>query len=856
MSEQSTDHKGNLLNPQATGNFLVNRFNDQYLYEVNRSTFDQLGSDTLFQRHFAKRFAREDHLHVVVGSDSGLLIRFIHERGIPPGSRFIFVEPEPLVAVIEKQLADIDWSEQVRLLPPDKWTELAEEFSFQDYAFLGNYHLVQSLGAMDAYLPDYRAIYRDVNAEVEAFTWQVQFRLGNEVFVQKQIENLVDNHTPAIHLKDTFRGQTAVLLGGGPSLDDMVPWIKANRDNLIVIAVSRIARRLLIDDLQPDIVVSIDPHPVSFDVSKEMLRFDPARVLLIHSFHITPLLLAQWPGQAAYLGPRFPWTTKRNTDNLGAAGPNVTNTALGLAIDMGFQRIILGGVDLCYTKSGETYASGSNEREVGPFLGSVGVQVETNGGWMADTRHSFASSVSIMGTQAAAAKELGCTLVNPAPGAAKIPHVEHQLIDSIEIDAQEHPPHKVLFNALPENNREYRVHWLNTLGKELAHVNGRLRKIKQLALDGIDCNDGLWGRNGKTADFKYKKRMDKIEKRLDREFKDISPLVKQFGQRVFLRLLRPDRSKEWSDEEIEFWGRAYYESYRDSTDALLRLVTQQQQLLASRKDEEADSPAFNKLLEHWQQHEQPGRTNVWRKQHASRVGALDEQTRQGFAKLQAEFNAILDKRDTEHLERCRGEFSLSTVRSKLSILLLNEEHEELASVIQGLEDQTDKSLEAYELYYLARGYQAELQDNPEEAMLAYQHVTDSALQAINEDGEQRPVNPRLEDTLKRMSGIALRANDVDNALLILDSLSALAPIFEPQYAELLRLTGNTQAALDVYTDYLHKVPLDYAVMLKLGRIYQDMGIEESARWAYSYVLEQDPDNKSAGALLEQLGAKS
>ena len=113
-------------------------------------------------------------------------------------------------------------------------------------------------------------------------------------------------------------------------------------------------------------------------------------------------------------------------------------------------------------------------------------------------------------------------------------------------------------------------------------------------------------------------------------------------------------------------------------------------------------------------------------------------------------------------------------------------------------------------------------------------------------------NPRLEDALRRMSYIFLSADDYQNALLIMDSLAAISSAHEPMYADLLRLTGDYQKSLDVYTDYLKRAPQDLLVMIKLGKLYRQLGVDDSARWVFSHVIEQDPANKIARQQLAEL----
>lgn len=834
----------------TTFQFISNAFADEVIYDINRDAFDKVGSDVQFDRHYGTLFEQEDYLFIVIGTDSGLLANWILQKELPIGSRFIFVEPKEVLEVVEPRIQKLEeLSDHVKLVAADKWMNLVDSFQFQDYAYLDNIKVVQSFGALDAFLAEYRSINWDIQNEVKNYTWQIEFQLGSQAFVKRQVENIADNRDRAICLKDAFAGQTAVLLGGGPSLDEVIPWVKEHRNNLTVVAVSRICRRLLQADLQPDIVVSIDPHPVSFDVSKEMLYFDH-KTLLIHSFHVSPLLLAQWHGPSVYFGERLPWKSKSNGENLPNQGPTVTNTALAMSVHLGFKQIILGGVDLCYDRAGNTHASGSNERKAGPLLGNVGVQVETNGGWMADTRHSFASAVEIMGGQAEKALEKDCRIINPAPGAAVIPNVEHILVSDLDTPDSPSAAHEQIAKLVPANTTEHRSEHFKAMLKEITQANKRLREMSKLADDALECNDGLFGRNGKTADFKYKIRMDKIEKKLDREYKDIAPLVKSFGSRRFLHLVKPDKGREWTDQEIEDWGRAYYEAYKQSAQQLMEMVKDARERIESRMDEEAEQPKFEQLFEQWQNDETPGRAHVWKNFHSDSFNQLGTETQQQFEALIQDFNNILDNQDTEQAKWCSDNYTLAPVRSKLQILFQHEELDELARTTEELAK--NETEEGRLLHALAEGYLAELNDDANTAFASYNLLVDAAAAKMEENDGQLPRSAALEDALRRMSAIALQAQDSDNALLILDTLSALSPIYEPQYAELLRITGNYEGAINMYSDYLRKAPNDYATMLKLGKLYQQLGVDDSARWAYNYVIEQDPDNKAAKALLQQM----
>jgi hypothetical protein len=275
------------------------------LYEVNRSAFDQVGSAAVYQKYFGEDLFQSNRLFVVVGTDSGLLLRYIQKQPLPEGTRYLFVE---LPAVIEALRAEgklQDLPERIRVVSlQEAWTQ-AEDFQLQNYLFLGGIELRDSIAAMDANLPEYRVLYTHLGEQLQAIEWSTRSSLGSRDFILRQLENLAENRIPAIHLKDRFAGKTAVILGGGPSLDEILPWVRANKDRVAILAVSRISRRLLEFGLAPHLVFSVDPHDVSFDVSREMLHFWD-RALFVHSHHVSPKLLGQWRGPSVYAGNRFP----------------------------------------------------------------------------------------------------------------------------------------------------------------------------------------------------------------------------------------------------------------------------------------------------------------------------------------------------------------------------------------------------------------------------------------------------------------------------------------------------------------------------------------------------------------------
>lgn len=830
----------------SSPSFTRNRFGDEILYDVNRSTFDAVGAAVLFERQFGSLFEQPNTLFIILGSDSGLLPHWIAKRTQGPGSRYVFVELEALIPALKQRCGPVLETSNFGLTTAAAWEDLIESYRFSDYAYLGGIRLVTSLGARDAHLSDYRVLESHMLVEISEYERGIQLQLGNHAFLRRQLENVADNLLPAALLRDSFAGATAVVLGGGPSLDDILPWVEQHREHLTVIAVSRIARRLLESRLEPDIVVSIDPHAVSFDVSKECLKFRN-RPLLVCNDHVSPLLLGQWPGSSVYCGDRFPWPTTSNSKNIVRIGPTVTNLAIAVAVEMGFSRVILGGVDLCFNAQGHTHASASSERDIGPNLGAVGNQVETNGGRLADTSPAFAQAVDILAGQARAAVESGCRIINPATDAARIESVEYLPLERVVADEDGHDPDRIrrILEAHPERQPEI----LEIARKELAWARNQLNQVRKLAGEALACNEHLFGKAGKPANFKYKKRMDRIERRLDKEFGKITTLLKKFAVEGFIRLLRPDPDHEWSDEEIYTWGRDYYQVYLDAVQQCQQIVSASQGRISARLEELKQRPDLELLLKQWDKDRTPGRVVLFAERHPEILAQAQAPLRAAFEEMQRELQDTLSQLETRHAKGLRNTRTLAPVRSKLQLLFRQGNSVELNRLAEALYNQA--SNEAQELSALACGYLAELDGQAQEAMASYQIILDRASERLESSPDER-LDPRVEDALRRISYLNVQARDIDNAVLSLHALAGLSLVYAPQLAEALRMAGRIQEAVDVYTDYLAKAPTDTASMMKLGRLLQEAGALQAARESYNHVLTLSPDNPAARMMLDSL----
>jgi len=145
------------------------------------------------------------------------------------------------------------------------------------------------------------------------------------------------------------------------------------------------------------------------------------------------------------------------------------------------------------------------------------------------------------------------------------------------------------------------------------------------------------------------------------------------------------------------------------------------------------------------------------------------------------------------------------------------------------------------LRFLGRGLLYELCGEPDKARQEYQQIIESGDQADS---------LLLEDALGRICSLSLDSGERESAVLALQCLYNLSLTYGPQYARILTLTGQTDEALEIYADYLGKVPDDIDTMLALGRLYRQLNFPDGVAMVVDHVLNRAPDNPQALELRE------
>lgn len=818
---------------QRLGPLCVNDFGERYYYNLNRHGFDKVSAEALFDTKFGKTLFEEDALNVIIGTDSGLLLRYLQTKPLPNGTRYLFIEPESVLTALEADGLLDNLDERLACIAMRDWAEAIGRFKITDYFYIDAVRSYNAICAQDDYIEEYAELSWHVTELLSQLHWQTSVELGAEAFIARQIHNIADNKLPAKLLAGAFAGKTVVLLAGGPSLDGALSWVKAHRDRLVVFAVSRIARQLLQADLYPDFIFSVDPTELSFDISKEMLEFDE-RTVFVCSHHTVPTLLNQWRGLALYLGDRLPWTSDLNCPNLESVGPTVTNTALQVAYRFGFRRIVLAGVDLCFTRDGFTHAKGSNEALAGPRFNLTSLQVQTNAGGMAPTSCDFAQAIHSLALQARHLTAAGCEIINVSEHAAKVDGIGYLALEEIDL-AQTAVDVAGIVQIRLGGAGEEAAYYAKVLA-DLRRAQFQIRSIAKLVEDARRINDAMYNEHGMIDEYKDKRKLDKIEKKLKREHRHYSRLVKKFGIRRFIKLAKPFTDQDWTAQEAKQLGNVFYDAYRDGAAKLLQLIEASMDRVLARQQELSLHPDFSVLIAQTLKDRSFGRVRIWRQ----RFGAeqIPAALQNELAELDRNYRQVLLNRETRHFAQAKDQSSLHNLKQRVGMLFKHQKIEELADLRISLQKHPEPE-KVLPYQALVAGYLAELANEHEAALDAYRQIVDGG-------------DVLLEEALARIVVIAVERDDARQADLALECLAQLNPLYLPWYADIQRLHGDILVAIDTYNAYIRRFPNDSSTQLKLARLYLDQGIYEAAELMLDHLLTNKPGLDAALAMRLQL----
>lgn len=816
------------------GQLTTNQFGEAYFQAINHDTFADHSAESVYQRYYPEILEEEDRLNIIVGSDSGLFYRYLTSLdSLPKNSFFIFIDYANAFQHLELEPSLI--SDQVQIYAdPFDFDQLAVHF--MPYVIRQKVSLIRSLAVQDAQQPAYKTLANYYEERYGHFIRQELISLNSKPFIDAQLDNIADNLVPLSVVRNKLEGSTALILGGGPTLDQAIAWIKENQQKVVIFAAARIANRLLKEGIKVDIFVSVDPHDVSFDNSKGIFSF-AEKSLLIHSHHINPRLLSQWTGVSTYLKDRYPWSAGEEP-NVSSPGPNVMNTATNIAVELGCNTIIFSGVDLCFVGT-QAFESGSAEAKVGgKYVFADAQKVETNAGTVSETQPMYAASREMLEQQVSLYLQQKPSLqfVTLGLDSARIQNVQYvapsELVlsgDSIEFEIE-------LMRQNLSIEAAERLKKLNETKKELQKQQKRFHELSKVGKESLKTISKLYDDNGQE-NLKASKKIHKSKNQVFKLIGDDGDMLFHYEQSTLTNNFKPiENELEMAQSDITEQLESFFNGISRASELFLEALKKAVDRVDLRIHElKGDSPMD--LHEQWEACSEYGRALLWEKWNSDRLESLSEPEQAVLEKEKELFQQEVEQEQTQQLA------SLKESSENLPLLLRradkayeDKDLQELESILNHLESIADLTgLNDLKQYISAM-------------QLALKEESQAALNEF----EAIEFLPIRHQALKRALDIATQARMNEKALELLEALCRFSLDYMLPYASLLEILGHPEVAIEVIKLYLQNHPKNEAVKVQLAQRYIRLQALNEAKEILHQVLVDSPNNQTARALLEQL----
>lgn len=162
-----------------------------------------------------------------------------------------------------------------------------------------------------------------------------------------------------------FKGQTAILVSAGPSLNKNIHLLKEIGKKAIIMAPGSAIKILDSHDIKPNFRFAMDGWITE---SKIFENINTSSSALVYSNYVNNEVLPKYNGKKINMVLSTEYLTKYIYDKAGIScelvpnGFSISNVVLAIILKMGINQVIFMGQDLCYTE-GKLYADGSWSEE-------------------------------------------------------------------------------------------------------------------------------------------------------------------------------------------------------------------------------------------------------------------------------------------------------------------------------------------------------------------------------------------------------------------------------------------------------------------------------------------------------------
>ena len=186
--------------------------------------------------------------------------------------------------------------------------------------------------------------------------WWDNFLKNQELIVKNRGVGVLGDH-------GNFLGVKSILVGAGPSLDKVLPYLFQIQSQCLIIACDAAMKPLQAAGVNPHIVVTLDPQKIIADF---FVGVQSSRTLLIAPTIIHPEVLRVWKGKVLFFNKNAPdyqvlidvCNHARHIPQL-TPGGSVLSVGYDLAFRLGCDPLVFIGQDLSFHAE-KTHAKASN----------------------------------------------------------------------------------------------------------------------------------------------------------------------------------------------------------------------------------------------------------------------------------------------------------------------------------------------------------------------------------------------------------------------------------------------------------------------------------------------------------------
>ena len=188
--------------------------------------------------------------------------------------------------------------------------------------------------------------------------------LDDEILGLKHaMENAIDGHPLYTRKPDLPADAEVFVVGSGPSLDALLPTLRENADRAVIISCGTAITALARAGIKPDLHVEIERTYMTYVVLQEPATREFVKDVPIIGLSILHPTVFSCTSKPLMFSKELDLGTAlldiNHTTKWFRSGPTCTNGGVALALDMGFSKIHLVGIDLGFKDAAQHHAKSS-----------------------------------------------------------------------------------------------------------------------------------------------------------------------------------------------------------------------------------------------------------------------------------------------------------------------------------------------------------------------------------------------------------------------------------------------------------------------------------------------------------------